>query len=54
MPLKMYWSGGIAHIFLTLAVVSFMHWLLYPQYPLDRGVGRPQNWYGNGSKEKNA
>jgi len=25
---------------------------LYPQYPLDRKLGRPQNWSGHRGKEK--
>jgi len=38
-------------------VVSFTPQLLYPQgnsllYPLDRRLGGPQSWSGNGGKEK--
>jgi hypothetical protein len=31
-----------------MEVVSFKFWLLYPQYPLNRILGEPQNQSGHG------
>jgi hypothetical protein len=58
------WSRVIAPYTLNLGtrwrwVVSFTHWLLYPQrkspwYPLDRRLGEPQSRSGRGGVEKSS
>jgi hypothetical protein len=63
--MKAYWgSRGIAPCILDLGtrwrcVISFMPQLLYyqgksPWYPMDRRLGKPQNWSGHSGEEKNS
>jgi hypothetical protein len=52
-------SGSITSHIINLSirlrrVVSFAHWPLYHQYPLDRMLGRPQSQSEYGSKKKNS